>query len=67
LPGVAHQGSLRGSHIRRALALARDHTALVCGMNLALLGAVADRVGDRRVAARLESGARRCCVLLLTD
>jgi len=36
-------------------------------MNLALLGAVADRVGDRRVAARLESGARRCCVLLLTD
>jgi predicted ArsR family transcriptional regulator len=45
-------------------ALARDHPALVCGMNLALLGAVAERVGDGRVAARLDPGEERCCVVL---
>jgi hypothetical protein len=35
-------------------ALAREQTELVCGMNVALLGAVADRVGDGMLAARLE-------------
>jgi predicted ArsR family transcriptional regulator len=34
-------------------ALARDHTELVCGMNLVLVGAVADQVGDGALAARL--------------
>ena len=44
-------------------ALAREHTELVCGMNLALLDAVAGRVGAR-LAARLDPAADRCCVIL---
>jgi len=47
-------------------ALARDHTELVCGMNLALLGAVADRVGDGMLTARLHPADDRCCVVLDT-
>jgi predicted ArsR family transcriptional regulator len=47
-------------------ALARDHTDLVCGMNLALLGAVADRVGDGTLTARLDPADDRCCVVLNT-
>ena len=45
-------------------ALARDHTALVCGMNLALLEAAADRLGDGSLSARLDPHADRCCVVL---
>lgn len=45
-------------------ALAREHTALVCGMNLALLGALADQVGDGLLGARLDPAADRCCVVL---
>ena len=48
-------------------ALARDHTDLVCGMNLALLGAVADRVGDGTLTARLDPADDRCCVVLDTS
>lgn len=44
--------------------LAREHTGLVCGMNLALLDAVTDRVGNGRITARLDPGAGRCCVVL---
>jgi predicted ArsR family transcriptional regulator len=47
-------------------ALAREHTALVCGMNLALLGAAADRIGDGTLTARLEPADDRCCVVLDT-
>ena len=47
-------------------ALARDHTVLVCGMNLALLGGLAEQVGEDRVRARLEPGPDRCCVVLST-
>ena len=47
-------------------ALAREHTALVCGMNLALLGAAADRVGDGTLTARLDPAHDRCCVVLDT-
>jgi predicted ArsR family transcriptional regulator len=47
-------------------ALARDHTSLVCGMNLAIMGAVADRVGTSRLAARLDPAPDRCCVVLDT-
>src|SRR6476659_5833525 len=43
-------------------ALAREHAELVCGMNLALLGAVADRIGEGRLTARLDPAAGRCCV-----
>ena len=47
-------------------ALARDHTALVCGMNLVLVGAVADQVGDGTLTARLDPADDRCCVVLDT-
>ena len=30
-------------------ALAKDHTELVCGMNLALVGAITERLGDRKL------------------
>ncbi len=45
-------------------ALAREHTDLVCGMNLALLGAMADRVADTGICARLDPSPERCCVVL---
>jgi predicted ArsR family transcriptional regulator len=43
--------------------LARDHTALVCGLNLHLLGALVDAL-DTTAAARLDPGPGRCCVVL---
>lgn len=48
-------------------ALAREHTALVCGMNLALLDAAAGRMGDKRLTARLDPAPDRCCVVLTAD
>ena len=45
-------------------ALAEEHTDLVCGMNLALLESVVERVGDGSLAARLEPRPSRCCVVL---
>ena len=45
-------------------ALVADHTALVCGMNLALLGAAADELGPDAPTARLEPAPGRCCVVL---
>jgi predicted ArsR family transcriptional regulator len=47
-------------------ALARDHTALVCGMNLHLLGALLDVLGGTDVHARLEPAPQRCCVVVGT-
>ena len=44
-------------------ALAREHTALVCGMNLALLDAAARHSG-LPATARLDPGDGRCCVVL---
>jgi predicted ArsR family transcriptional regulator len=44
--------------------LAREHTQLVCGMNLAMLTAVTERVGKTGLAARLEPAPDRCCVVL---
>ncbi len=44
-------------------ALAREHTALVCGMNLALVAAAAARLDDR-LAPRLEPADGRCCVVV---
>lgn len=43
-------------------ALARRHTELVCGMNLALVGALAERGSGGRLAARLDPADGRCCV-----
>jgi len=43
-------------------ALARTHTQLVCGMNLALLGGLCERIGG--LTAALQPGEGRCCVVL---
>jgi predicted ArsR family transcriptional regulator len=45
-------------------ALARDHTALVCGMNLHLITAMLDELGHTEVQARLDAAPGRCCVTL---
>ncbi len=45
-------------------ALARDHTALVCGMNLHLITALLDELGHTDVLARLNPAPERCCVTL---
>jgi predicted ArsR family transcriptional regulator len=45
-------------------ALARAHTQLVCGMNLAMLTAVTDGVKETGLAARLDPAPDRCCVVL---
>jgi predicted ArsR family transcriptional regulator len=43
-------------------ALARKHTALVCGLNQAFVQGVADGLGGREVTAHLEPEPGRCCV-----
>jgi predicted ArsR family transcriptional regulator len=43
-------------------ALARDHTELVCGMNLHLLQGVLDAVPGAGLAARLQPADGACCV-----
>jgi predicted ArsR family transcriptional regulator len=43
--------------------LAREHTQLVCGMNLVIMAAVADRVEKGRLAARMAPATDRCCVV----
>jgi predicted ArsR family transcriptional regulator len=45
-------------------ALARDHSELICGMNLAIMDAATERVEEVELAARLEPASDRCCVLL---
>jgi predicted ArsR family transcriptional regulator len=45
-------------------ALAREHTELVCGMNLRLLEGVLDGVASADLAARLQPSPGRCCVRL---
>jgi predicted ArsR family transcriptional regulator len=45
-------------------ALAREHTALVCGMNLHLITAMLDELGHTEVRARLDPAPDRCCVTL---
>jgi predicted ArsR family transcriptional regulator len=44
--------------------LAQEHTELVCGMNLALLRAVAEQGDGDGLTARLHPGEDRCCVVL---
>ncbi len=46
--------------------LARQHTELVCGMNLCLLRAAVDSVEDAGFEARLEPEPEQCCVKLHT-
>jgi predicted ArsR family transcriptional regulator len=45
-------------------ALAAEHTALVCGMNLGLLGALLEERGEPGVRATLDPAPGRCCVVL---
>jgi len=42
--------------------LAREHTELVCGMNLALVGGVLDALGCRTLQAALDPEPGQCCV-----
>lgn len=44
--------------------LARDHTELVCGMNLRLIDGLLDGLANPALAARLHPAADRCCVRL---
>jgi predicted ArsR family transcriptional regulator len=48
-------------------ALAREHTALVCGMNLHLITALLDELGRGEVLAGLDPAPQRCCVTLTTE
>jgi len=43
-------------------ALAREHTVLVCGMNLHLITAMLDELGCAQVRAALDPAPDRCCV-----
>lgn len=45
-------------------ALAQEHTQLVCGMNLALVGAVTQALGEGVLEARLDPAEGRCCVVV---
>jgi predicted ArsR family transcriptional regulator/HSP20 family molecular chaperone IbpA len=45
--------------------LAREHTDLVCGMNLELLSGLVEEVPDAGLRARLEPEPGRCCVVLV--
>jgi predicted ArsR family transcriptional regulator len=45
-------------------ALAREHTRLVCGMNLTIMNALTARAAKAELAARLEPAPGRCCVVL---
>jgi predicted ArsR family transcriptional regulator len=42
--------------------VAREHTALVCGLNLDFVRGVADGLGCDGVTATLEPASGRCCV-----
>jgi predicted ArsR family transcriptional regulator len=48
-------------------ALAREHTALVCGMNLHLITALLAELGRCDVLAGLDPAPQRCCVTLTTE
>ena len=48
-------------------ALAREHAALVCGMNLQLITALLDELGRRNVLAGLDPAPQRCCVTLTSQ
>jgi len=48
-------------------ALAREHTALVCGMNLHLITALLDELGRRDVQTALDPAPQQCCVTLTTE
>jgi predicted ArsR family transcriptional regulator len=48
-------------------ALAAEHTDLVCGMNLAIMEGLLERLGRLPYAAVLDPAEGRCCVRLVPD
>jgi predicted ArsR family transcriptional regulator len=46
-------------------ALARDHTELICGMNVAIMTAATEQLPETTLAARLDPAPDRCCVVLM--
>jgi predicted ArsR family transcriptional regulator len=48
-------------------ALAAEHTALVCGMNLAIMEGLLERLDRLRCAAVLDPAEGRCCVRLVPE
>jgi predicted ArsR family transcriptional regulator len=44
-------------------ALAREHTDLICGMNLAIMDAATEQLQETGLAARLKPAPERCCVV----
>jgi predicted ArsR family transcriptional regulator len=46
-------------------ALAREHTELVCGMNLAIMAAITEQLREMELDAQLEPAPGRCCVVLM--
>ena len=48
-------------------ALATEHTALVCGMNLAIMEGLLERLDRLRYAAVLDPADGRCCVRLVPE
>jgi predicted ArsR family transcriptional regulator len=48
-------------------ALAAEHTDLVCGMNLAIMEGMLERLDRLRWAAVLDPAEGRCCVRLAAD
>jgi len=56
----------RGAHLRNCPfdALAREHTALVCGLNHEYVGGVVEGSSCASLSARLDPGDDRCCVRL---
>lgn len=48
-------------------ALVKDHTELVCSMNVALIDGMVGALDEPRLCARLEPAEGRCCVVLATQ
>jgi predicted ArsR family transcriptional regulator len=48
-------------------ALAKEHTALVCGVNKDYVSGVLDGLGCHSCDARLDPGEQRCCVRIVAD
>jgi len=46
-------------------ALSRDYTPVVCGMNLAIMDGLLDRLGPAALSALLDPAEGRCCVRLV--
>jgi len=67
LAGYGYEPRVEGGEVVLANcpfhALARDHTALVCGMNLHLLTALLEPAGPT-MQARLDPAPGRCCVVV---